>query len=1015
MRLFLLLLLAVTPLTAQVSTNVVEGLRSKNVRLVALVNCTAIPGPGKQIDSATIIIRDNKIVSVGKGIPIPDAAHIRDLQGAWVYAGFIDPFVNVTDISTEKGSEKKADKGWREKPGTPDQVGSHHWNQAVRPERNGTNTLRITEETAEKWNSLGYTSAGVSSHDGIFSGNVAGISLKEGSASDIVIADNVAQRLSFNKGSSQTPYPNSLMGSIALIRQTFMDADWYRQSLSQRNTPGAEAPDVNISLASLSSSVTGQSPFIVTTVDEHDIRRWKRIADEAGIELIYVGSGDEYRRLASVASLRPTIILPTTLPKVPDVRDPVEARQVGLTKLISWYWAPDNARLLDSVGCTLAFTTNGVKDKPSYLKTLREFVKRGLSKEKVIAGLTTIPASILKIDGHVGTIAANKRADLVIFSGDLFESSSEVVGIIVGGNHRTLKKDASVDLRGEWTLTSNSLEDGAKVSIKGSLNSPSMTTTIDSINLSSTIQRRGSSFSFTIQVDSLGTPGILRGTAEADSILASGPLVLADGSIKTFVLQRYTPFEKKDEEKKAAESVTTRPLPSTMPLGPFGYDTPPKQEDVILKNATVWTCGPNGVQDATDVKISGGKVVAVGKGLTGGKEYDCTGKHITPGIIDEHSHIAISRGVNEGTHAVTTEVRIGDVLDPDDVNLYRQLAGGVTASHLLHGSANPMGGQLQFVRLRWGADAEGLKQADAKPTVKFALGENVKQSNWGDDYTVRYPQTRMGVEEIMRDAFQAAKEYRAKRKDASIGGAPVRQNLQLDALAEVIDGDRFVHCHSYHQSEILMLMRLAEEFGFRLHTFTHILEGYKVAKEMAEHGAMASTFSDWWAYKFEVYQAIPENPAIMHEQGVVVSINSDDAEMARRLNQEAAKSISYGGVGEEDALKFVTLNAAIQMDAQDVMGSLESGKDADVVVWSGNPLSNMSRVERTFVEGRQMFSLELDAKLRKRDAELRAFLEQEAMKALSGGASADRSGSNGSRLYHCDDNEDEMAGFTTRD
>ena len=371
--------------------------------------------------------------------------------------------------------------------------------------------------------------------------------------------------------------------------------------------------------------------------------------------------------------------------------------------------------------------------------------------------------------------------------------------------------------------------------------------------------------------------------------------------------------------------------------------------------------------------------------------------------------------MNEGTHAVTTEVRIGDVLDPDDINIYRQLAGGVTASHLLHGSANPMGGQLQLIRMRWGADAEGIKFRDAKPTVKFALGENVKQSNWGDKYRSRYPQTRMGVQEIMRDAFQAAREYEVKRDAASIGGSPVRRDLQLDALVEILNGDRYIHCHSYKQTEILMLMRLAEDFGFRVHTFTHILEGYKVAKEMAAHGAMASSFSDWWAYKFEVYDAIPENPAIMHEQGVVVSINSDDAEMARRLNQEAGKSVSYGGVGEEEALKFVTANAALQLDVPDQVGTLRAGLDADVVVWSGNPLSNLSRVEQTYVEGRLMFSRPMDAALRARDSSLRVFLEQEALRAIAEGETPSKPESSEEHEYHCDDINDEMAGSADSD
>jgi imidazolonepropionase-like amidohydrolase len=343
------------------------------------------------------------------------------------------------------------------------------------------------------------------------------------------------------------------------------------------------------------------------------------------------------------------------------------------------------------------------------------------------------------------------------------------------------------------------------------------------------------------------------------------------------------------------------------------------------------------------------------------------------------------------------------------VNIYRQLAGGVTASHLLHGSANPMGGQLQFIKLRWGSDADGLKVQGAVPTVKFALGENVKQANWGDKFSVRYPQTRMGVEQIMRDAFRTAREYE-KELAANDPSKPVRRDIQLDALVEILNSKRNIHCHSYVQSEILMLMRLAEEFGFRVHTFTHILEGYKVAKEMAKHGSGASSFADWWAYKFEVYDAIPENPAILHENDVTVSINSDDAEMARRLNQEAAKSVKYGGVSELDAMKFVTINAAKQMAIDARTGSLEDGKDADVVVWTGNPLSNMSRVERTFDDGRMYFARDVHMQLRERDAELRRFLEQEAMKAIAGGASVKAGVSAPRREYHCDTDEDEMSG-----
>ncbi len=303
--------------------------------------------------------------------------------------------------------------------------------------------------------------------------------------------------------------------------------------------------------------------------------------------------------------------------------------------------------------------------------------------------------------------------------------------------------------------------------------------------------------------------------------------------------------------------------------------------------------------------------------------------------MDCHSHTAISKGVNEGSHAVTCEVRIGDVLDPTDVSMYRQLAGGVTAANLLHGSANPMGGQNQVIKFRWGALPEELKFADAMPGVKFALGENVKQSNWGDKFKTRYPQTRMGVEQLIRDRFRAAQEYDAAMKKKE--GLPPRRDLQLEALAEILNGKRLIHCHSYRQDEVLMLLRLAGEFKIKIGTLQHILEGYKVADEIAAHGAGASSFADWWAYKFETYDAIPDNPAMMHGRSVLTSVNSDSDDLARRLNTEAGKSIKYGGLSPEEALKLVTIYPAKQLQIDARTGSLEPGKDADFVIWSGQP------------------------------------------------------------------------------
>jgi len=1010
---FLAFVLATTSLVAQISTTNIDGLRDKRVAYVAYTNCTAIPYPGSRIDSAVIIVHDERIVRVGKNLAIPQGAEVRDLRGAYVYAGFVEPYLDVASL---RGSETESKpRNWDEDEGpvTPEPQGAHHWNQAVRPERRASDALRIDESVARERQSLGYGAAAAVSTDGICSGSAATVLLRGGTASKTVIADNTYQRLSFSKGTSKTPYPSSQMGSIALLRQAFLDASWYTKAHAAAQRVSTNVPpEVNLSLEALSAAVSAKTPFVAESYDEHDIVRWNKIAKEAGIQVVTLGGGTEFRRISSIAAVKPeAIIVPLTFPEVPDVRDAISAHEVGLTDLMNWYWAPDNARLLDSIGIHLSFTAHGLKDKSVLLSRVRECVKRGLREDVALAALTTEPAQLARLADRAGRIDAGYYANIVITDGPLFKDGSEITRVVVAGSERVIRQMPEIDVRGHWTLTSSGLPNARslRVTIAGTADNPTADFSRDSAKLSGTFSLQGRRASFTVSLDTLGMPGMLRAASAADSLVFSGDALLPDGRSIGFIMRRDSALRDRDAKTEWVRITSMLPMPRISPMGPFGLATMPSQADVVLKNATVWTCGPHGTLESSDVALRNGKIIGVGKGLTAATTIDCSGMHITPGIIDEHSHIAITRGVNEGTHAVTTEVRIGDVLDPDDVNIYRQLAGGVTSTHLLHGSANPMGGQLQYIKTRWGSDAEGLKVEDAVPTVKFALGENVKQANWGDRYTSRYPQTRMGVEQIMRDAFRTAREYERDLK-ANDPNKPVRRDIQLDALVEILNSKRNIHCPPYVQSEILMLMRLAEEFGFKVHTFTHILEGYKVAQEMAKHGVGASSFADWWAYKMEVYDAIPESPAIMHEAGVNVSINSDDAEMARRLNQEAAKSIKYGNVAEIDALKFVTINAAKQMAIDERTGSIEVGKDGDVVVWTGNPLSNTSRVERTFVDGREYFSRSSDAQMRERDAALRRQLEQEAIKAISKGAPAARGGRGPRREYHCDTIEDEVAG-----
>jgi imidazolonepropionase-like amidohydrolase len=421
----------------------------------------------------------------------------------------------------------------------------------------------------------------------------------------------------------------------------------------------------------------------------------------------------------------------------------------------------------------------------------------------------------------------------------------------------------------------------------------------------------------------------------------------------------------------------------------------PVAAPVLIKNATILTASHGTLQN-TDLLMRGGKIAAVGTNLAapaGARTIDATGKFVMPGIIDAHSH-SMADAINEGSYSVTSMVRIADVLNADSPSLYHQLAGGVTTINILHGSANTIGGQNAVVKIKYGRPLEEMMFPGAKPGIKFALGENVKRSNSNvqPGQERRYPVTRMGVADVLRDAFTRAKDYQAtwnEYRAAKAAGKNVlapRRDLELEPLVEILEGKRLVHAHSYVASEISMLINVADEFGFKVKTFQHVLEGYKVAPEIAKHGAGASTFADMWGYKLEAYDAIPHNAAIMTRAGVVVSINSDSDERARRLNLDAAKMMKYGDMTEQEALRMITLNPAIQLDIQDRVGSIDVGKDADLAIWNGNPLSVYSRVETTFIDGEVFFDREQDLANRAKLVAERAMLEQAEPNRPMGGA-----------------------------
>jgi imidazolonepropionase-like amidohydrolase len=411
---------------------------------------------------------------------------------------------------------------------------------------------------------------------------------------------------------------------------------------------------------------------------------------------------------------------------------------------------------------------------------------------------------------------------------------------------------------------------------------------------------------------------------------------------------------------------------------------PPDAPAVLLiQNATILTVS-HGTIEHGSILIKDGKIAEVGtsiKAPNGAQVVDANGQFVMPGIIDCHSHIAVDGSVNEGSISVSSIANIADVLNPEDIDIYRDLAGGVTTANVLHGSANAIGGQTLVIKLRWGQPAAKLPFEGAAPGIKFALGENPKRSNFSiPGQPKRYPATRMGVEETIRGAFAEARDYKKawedyKKRAGEKNLIPPRRDLRLEPLVEVLEGKRYVHSHCYREDEILMLLRAAKEFGFKVRTFQHVLEGYKVADEIAAAGAGASTFSDWWAYKVEAYEAIPYNAAIMTKRGVIVSINSDDAEEATHLNQEAAKTMKYGGMSHEEALKMVTINPAIQLGIDKRVGSIDVGKDADLVIYNHDPLSAYAVVQKTLIDGRVYFD-------RERDIADRGSLEKEKKKLL---------------------------------
>ena len=965
-RIFLSLLLVVLSAAAFAQeTFPINGVRDVRANVYAFINATVIQNEQNKIENATLIIKQGKIVAVGATVAIPKEAIVVDCKGKFIYPSFVDP---LTDYGA--GTPKRTMGGFNF--GAPGQFvsnkpGAYNWNQAIKPEINAVDNFTMDEATAASFRSNGFGTVFTHVKDGIARGTGAVVSLASTNENTVVLKTKAAQVFSFDKGTSTQSYPSSLMGSIALLRQTYIDAKWYTTK------PATEG--LNLSLEALNTNAS--LPQIFVADDKWATLRADRIAKEFGTQYILRGADNGYQRIEELAKTKASFILGVDFPAALDVEDPNDARFVSLSDMKHWELAPTNPAAFEKAGIAFSISSSDMKDSKQFLSNIRKAIQYGLSETKALEALTKTPATQLGVYDQVGSLEAGKWANFIITTEPVFNANAKIIENWIQGNKYELNTSEWNNLAGKYSLTlnNNGVKTNYSIELKKDLSANVIAT--DTLMAKVVVNESLIKINFPEKkakgAETIRLSGVMSGNAW------TGFGTDAKGNKITWTANLTAPMAAVAETKKATDSVKLI-AKVTYPFVGLGNEVVPQQETILIKNATVWTNEKEGILQNTDVLLKAGKIAKIGKGLTevNARVIDGTGKYLSPGIIDEHSHIA-AMSVNEGAQSVTSEVRIGDNMNPEDINIYRQLSGGVTTSHILHGSANTIGGQTQLMKLRWGATDEGLKFAGADPFIKFALGENVKRTTSTNNN--RFPDTRMGVEEVLTDAFDRAVDY---QKAMKANPTTTRRDLELEALSNIMNNKLFITCHSYVQTEITYAMRAIEKFkakgyDFKVNTFTHILDGYKVADKMKQHGASAATFSDWFAYKTEVQDAIAYNAAIMHKVGVNTAINSDDAEMARRLNQEAGKVVKYGGVSEEEAFKMVTLNPAKALHIENRVGSIKVGKDADVVLWTENPLSIYAKSLYTIVDGTVYFDREKDAEHSKQVAAERTKLIQKML------------------------------------
>lgn len=957
----------------------------------AVVNARIVVSPEVEIETGTLVIRNGLIVAVGKDVTAPPDADVIDAKGLTVYAGFIDAATTSflgPDPAISVG--RNIDFSKQALASTPEDA-----RKGLTPEHEAVSNLKIENGPLENRRKAGFTSLHVLPMGRIASGQGVHFTTSGAPSRETTLRSATFAEFELLAPGQQGGYPATLMGTMAHLRQAILDArrNSLHHQLYEKQAANVVRPPEDPVLEALAEVTEKQLPPVFAANSRDAIHRTLDFCEEQQLPMPYLLGGREaWECLDRLAGNCPGVFVMADWgdePKVEPVPKDFQAKVPDPTRVQEdrrRKWRENIAGLKALAEKSLKFAlVSGNAQNVDLLKAARQATAQGVPRQVVLAALTRDAAVLLGQEKRLGVLEAGRLAHVVVLNGPFDDERSRVRYVFVDGLKYEYNREvqpvtgpepAPLALGGTWNVEIDGADGKTQATVVLAQSGKTFSGTFESSQGEGQI-RNGKTTDKVVEF----TASIGAG-AQAFELKFSGSPVEGKpdqltGTLKTaFGASKWT-ATKKPEPQVAANPVTIGVEPDGTATASKSDELPTELEsdrllrkiqtggNVLIRGATVLT-GKEELPE-TSVLIKAGKITAIGKDLQpeeGMAVIEAAGRFVMPGIIDTHSHIMFSQGmggVNESTRSIVPEVRVRDVVSSNDPGMYRALAGGVTTIRLLHGSANVVGGQDAVVKLKVGKPSKELVLWDAPQGVKFALGENVKfQQN-------RFPNTRLGVEATLNRAFLEAIEYRKKWRDHDKATAdaaqaanllPPRRDLRLEALADIVDHQKFIHSHCYRADEILMLLRVTSGLGVKIWSLQHVLEGYKVAPEILAHGASCSTFSDWWAYKMEAYDAIPWNTALLHDAGVNVCLKSDDAELMRHMYAEAAKLMRYGNLPADVALRTITLNPARELHLDDRIGSIEIGKDGDVGLFNAHPLSAFARCEMTLIEGEVYFQRE---------------------------------------------------------